>query len=126
MRIYQREVKPTSFLEASAYLNGKKSLKLAGNTYLEPREDGSIAVRYYATDIVTYYKNGSIKLNNGGWRTVTTKERMSAFTPFSISQKKYEWFVNMYANGVWTDLNIPFENGMVLNQREEVLKSEVA
>lgn len=53
--------------------NGKK--KIAGHTYLIPREEG-IALHYWNTDIVMFRPwNFSIDLN--GWNTTTTKLRVT-------------------------------------------------
>ena len=67
--------------------------KLANNTYLENREN-HYAVRLHRTDILGAYPDGSISLNAGGWRTVTTKERLNRYLPagFGLWQERGEWF----------------------------------
>jgi hypothetical protein len=62
------------------------------NTFRVEYEDGSIAYRLHKTDVVTIDGNGYV-LNSGGWRTVTTKERISAYLPQG-------WYLSQ-CNGVW-------------------------
>ena len=69
--------------------NGRK---LGNNTYAERRGD-DIAVRLHSTDVVTFTPDGSIVLDSGGWRTVTTKERMNRYIPAG-------WILSC-ASGVW-------------------------
>ena len=33
------------------------------------------AIRYHATDVVTYWRDGTITINHGGWPTATTSLR---------------------------------------------------
>lgn len=79
-----------------------KAKKIANNTYLIDNGD-SRAIRLHDTDILTEHK-GWITLNNGGWQSKTTKERMNTYLPDGvyITQKNYEWFVN----------DKPYKNGM--------------
>jgi len=101
--------------------------KLGNNVYLEPRAEGCIAVKYHWTDIVTFYPDGRIELRCGGWYTVSTKQNLSVFSPFSIYQEKGEWFVN--TNKDYTEVNkagklpkgklppgiVRFQDGMILD-----------
>jgi hypothetical protein len=50
------------------------------------RDDApAYAVRQHNTDVVTFYRDGVIRLDHGGWTTVTTCERWNAFTPRELS-----------------------------------------
>ena len=83
-----------NFKEADTMLQGrsKESRKLCNNTYLQRREDGSIAVRLHQTDVVTFNQDGSTVLISGGWRTVTTKDRINSYLPFGqIWSTRGEW-----------------------------------
>jgi hypothetical protein len=42
------------------------------------------AVRYWRTEVVRYYPNGVVGASLNGWDTVTTKRRISRYSPFSI------------------------------------------
>jgi len=80
--------KNMSWEEANRILGDKDSIKMPGqkkgyrlgNTYLERRSDGGIALRLYDTDIITYYPDHFV-LNTGGWNTMTTRSRMNEFIP---------------------------------------------
>jgi len=93
-----RTYKQAAALLAKRKAQGKAYAKLGNNVYLEPRywedEPGAIVVIYHQTDIVTFYPDGRIELRNDGWFTPSTKQNISAFSPFSIYQEKGEWFVN--------------------------------
>tara|TARA_Y100000034_G_scaffold6889_1_gene7606 strand:- start:44 stop:820 length:777 start_codon:yes stop_codon:yes gene_type:complete len=75
---------PTSFATAAAYLDYGRDpdrRPLPGRwTRLLRRPDGSIAVCYHSTDVVTYHPDGRTVLDSGGWRTYTTKDRINAYT----------------------------------------------
>ena len=94
---------------ASAKLGTRASRKLANNTYLEKREDGSIAIRLHSTDVVTFRPDGSTVLNSGGWFTSTTKDRIGL--AFRVSQHKGRWTVSVNGKGY------PFADGMKIGKR---------
>lgn len=58
-----------------------ESRKLENNTYLERRDNDSIAIRLHNTDIVTLHKDDTVTLSSGGWLTMTTKNRISNYAP---------------------------------------------
>jgi hypothetical protein len=68
-----------------------------------------IAIRYHATNVVLYYANGMIRIHSGGFRTRTTKERINEYSPVSVFQRSFAWFV--VVGGQW-DSPIPFVDGM--------------
>lgn len=77
-------------------LGDRTQLKVANNTRLIRIYGGdAIAIRLWATDVVTYYRDGRIILNSGGYKTVTTKRRMNDWTPPSIMlyQENWDWYV---------------------------------
>ena len=55
--------------------------KIANNTYLVRRDSDEIAVRLHATDVLTFFADGRIRVNTGGYHTVTTVDRINAFLP---------------------------------------------
>ncbi len=80
-----------NYEEVELQLQGRNRLskKYANNTYLL-RNDGYIALKYHSTEVVKFYPNGDIVLDNGGWYTSTTKERIGyglAGTQFGIVQE---------------------------------------
>jgi hypothetical protein len=84
-----------TYEEANAVLTGRcqEQRKVGNNTWLIRRGD-NIAVRLHRTDVVTYMPDGTIRLNTGGWQSVTTKARMCEYTPLSVSQRDWEWYVS--------------------------------
>lgn len=86
---------PTTYAEAGALLTGRceHRRKLGNNTYLERIAAGyAISIRLHQTHVVTFHPNGSITLNSGGWRTVTTKRRMNQ-AGARVFQDKFVWYV---------------------------------
>ena len=84
-----------NYNEAKCYLSkgrNKEQRTIGNNTTIENRPD-NISVKYHDTDIVSYFPDGKTKINTGGWKTSTTKERLNNFTNISIYQKKGIWYV---------------------------------
>lgn len=78
------------------------------------QQDNLLSVRYHSTEVFCWH-SGIIKLDNGGYRTFTTKRRINqAFreigAPYSLYQHKREWYV--YDRKL--NITMPFTNGMVL------------
>lgn len=97
-----------NYTTALQTLAGRDRLKLENNTYLEKRDD-AIAVKLHNTDVLTFLPNGRTRYNSGGWKTVTTKDRMNQYGPARIHQKDSEWILN--GNFVYTDGIEVKENG---------------
>jgi hypothetical protein len=70
--------------------------KLANNTYVEADSDGSIGVRFHNTRILTFHPEGSFTVNTGGYRSVTTKQRLNALLPsgYRIFSERYTWKIS--------------------------------
>lgn len=49
--------------------------KMADNTYLVARGDGSVGLRYHETEVVIF-RPDRVTLTTGGWHTMTTRERI--------------------------------------------------
>lgn len=124
-----------TYAEAAAHLlkgRDKDQRPLTGrSTILIRRDAHTIAVRYHATDVVTYHDDGRITLNSGGWRSMTTKERFGEYAPRSVAQVKGVWYMwypgdkpaALYFDGIEMD-----ESGALLNAKpiEETAKLEHA
>ena len=83
-------------------LGNRSRRKLANNTYAERREGGAVTVKLHNTDILTYYANGHIKLDTGGWRTSTTKQRFNKFLDWwRVSQENFDWYI--YPLGAYSE-----------------------
>jgi hypothetical protein len=76
----------------------KNSKPVANNTRVERRGDSAYALRLHATDIATYWENGTIEINSGGWQTVTTAQRLNAFVTRHVYSERGTWFVRCEPN----------------------------
>ena len=84
-----------SYEDAAEVLGTRVSRKIGNNTYLQRRSDGVIAVKLHATDILVFEKGKGVRYESGGWRTVTTKDRMNEHGPARISQAGGVWYVGI-------------------------------
>jgi hypothetical protein len=127
---HKENIAMMNYDKANSLLQGrnKESRKLGNNTYLirhpghltRPGDTKGecITVRLHDTDIVTYHTNGNIILDTGGWKTVTTKDRMNKYTPFCIYQDKGIWYMNASGSPYSNEgrkKSIPYFDNMVLN-----------
>ena len=85
---------------------------IARNTFRYFR-DGETIIRLHRTDIVRKLPDGSVILNSGGWRTPTTKERMSSYG-WRVIQDKGQWYVSK--NGSWDGERVPYFDGIQVPQ----------
>lgn len=67
--------------------------KLANNTYLEELDDGSFGVKLHETFVVKIHPNGEYTLDSGGWKTVTTKDRINRYSPVRVYQQNSIWYL---------------------------------
>ena len=77
---------PTDYDSAARILAGgrnKDQRKIANNTWLEHIGD-AYAVRLHGTDVVRFYKDGTVVFSTGGWHTRTTADRLNAYAPGGI------------------------------------------
>jgi DNA helicase TIP49 (TBP-interacting protein) len=93
-----------TYQDAAEYLGAKSDRPLANNTRLQRRDDGAIAVRLHSTDVVIYRQDGTAELYTGGWRTVTTKDRINTFSPARVYAERGRWYVSpgavVFADGL--------------------------
>src|SRR3990167_5719753 len=93
-----------------AGVSATESRIVARNTVEYRTPEGDRVVRLHQTDIVTFKVNGDIVLSSGGWRTVTTKDRINQFAPVRVYAERGVWYVS---NG---DAAIPFVDGLTLRR----------
>lgn len=76
-------------------LNGRQSRKVGNNTYMQQRDEDAIAVKLHDTDVVTALRDGSVVLDSGGWKTVTTKDRMNKWLPdpWRVWTERGTWYL---------------------------------
>lgn len=85
--------------------NENKSIKLEHQTYLEYTPKGEIGVRFHGTYIVTILEDGGYRLSNGGWYSVTTRKRISKYSPTYLRPNGDGWVMPDGSN---------FVDGMVI------------
>lgn len=85
---------------ANNFLDERDSRKLAHNTFIRTVRRGGppadvFAVTYHSTDIATLIGGRWLVLDTGGWRTMTTLQRMNALIPggMSLNQKDWTWYL---------------------------------
>ena len=118
---------PRGYAALDAFLGTKLQRTLCNNTIAErgdlntwgtPGIRSRIDVRLHATVIATFWSDGRVRLNSGGWRTVTTKARINALLPDGMPrlfQEKREWYFEAdFGTGVAI---VEFEDGMVLESQ---------
>jgi len=90
-----------TYQEADAKLQGRCHLRrqVARNTTLE-RRTGSLVLRLYETDLIEYFPDGRLILSSGGFRTMTTKERLNKFLPYGwgVNQALGHWFLKRWSD----------------------------
>jgi len=91
-----------SYLVRDARYGGRGGT--VGGLYSVEHGDGSeecaVVVKYRGTAVATLFQTGEyagcVRLQTGGWRTMTTKAVMNAAlweTPYSVYQKQGVWYV---------------------------------
>jgi hypothetical protein len=114
---------PHSFAAAKEFLGDRESKQIPGKraTKITFHKGNDYSMDYYSlsyhkTWVVTWYADGRISLNTGGYRSVTTKRRINdaIFGKGSVYQRKGKWF--FYDSD--SKMDTPFEDFMVINKLE--------
>lgn len=71
----------------------EKRRKLANNTYLIDNGKRR-AVRLHSTDIATEAGAGKLRIDTGGWDTMTTRERLHRFTSCRVWRDKGQTYID--------------------------------
>lgn len=86
-----------------------RGIRLANNTHLTWQDETKpvassglvpspswFGVRLHKTNVVTFHSDGSIVLDSGGWKTVTTKDRMNRALPegWSVYSDRGVWYLD--------------------------------
>lgn len=96
--------------------------KVANNTYLERHampgytDVRAISLVLHATRVVTYSEDGLLRLDTGGWLTVTTKERINRGLPggWMVSSVKGTWHLAQYPYGYTPGPSYRYTDGISL------------
>ncbi len=92
------------------------------STSVVMREPDAIAIRYHETDVITYHRAGwneedYTTLESGGWRTVTTKDRMCNYGPVPVWQRAGLWYVGGTGAIYFDGIQVNTATGAILNPR---------
>ena len=72
----------------------KSSNKVGNNTFEVVYKDGTRAIRFHKTNVITFGTD-RYTLNTGGWETNITKDRINKHIPYGyVYQERKEWYVN--------------------------------
>lgn len=76
-------------------------------------QPGNIAIRLHKTFILIYWPNGQVDLSSGGWRTITTRDRMNRCLPYGwrVGCDKGIWYLRQKSTqSCWV-----FEDGIAVS-----------
>jgi len=104
-----------SYIDLDQYLakgKNKNDRPLANNTRVVRLSDSSIGIKLHNTIILTFFANDWIQFNTGGWKTITTRERMNRYQNICrLYTKKRIWYLlldkkeYLYQDGIVLDAN---------------------
>lgn len=96
------------------------SRKVGNNTYLLRLDDNIamthlLSLRLHYTNVLTWMPDGRVIIESGGWRTLTTKDRINRFIPYGyIFQERRIWYFG-YRDNDGVEHTRFYADGMVLN-----------
>lgn len=115
---------PTTYEECADLMRTARDERagkpIGNNTRVVHSGDADLAIRLHQTDVVTFHVNGTITLDTGGWRTVTTKDRINGALPngLRVYSDRGTWYLGKM--GLGTE-RVAYFDGMVLTPDGEVL-----
>jgi hypothetical protein len=101
--------------------NGRGSSKMIANNTIATLINDKIEIALHGTVICTI-ESDKIMLSSGGWKTLTTKERINSFLPypFRVYQEKNTWYLWDYK----TKNKYLFEDGIEINLNDNTISGE--
>jgi len=95
-----------------------KNSKVIDNNTVEYFQNDTRKIRLHFTDIVSFGNDGSVTYDSGGWKTVTTKDRMNKFGFYraNIYQEESIWYLT--SNGETS----VFYDGITIANSGKILK----
>ena len=105
----------TTYSELLSYLGNKTDRPYGNNTRVQ-RADPDILVKLHGTYIATFYPDGVIRLNTGGYRTHTTKERINSIlpSPWRVYQEAGVWHLQDCTNWDNPGNDYIFQDGITI------------
>src|SRR4051812_6598024 len=55
--------------------------------------DEYVGILLHQTEVVKFHKNDDTEFNSGGWRTMTTKDRMGYASRFEVYSQSGTWYI---------------------------------
>ena len=75
-----------------------------GNTKVRVFPDDSVAL-YLHGNMLAQYINNELWINDGGWQSNTTKERLNGLPNVRVHQKNFQWYLNDREwDGSWVNM----------------------
>lgn len=105
---------PLTWFKAQTFLGNRGARTLGNNTTVHAVLDGDymgFSVRLHGNEIMRIHADYTYTLKDGGWQTITTKDRLNALSPASVFQRKGTWYV-----GSATGQDVPFYSGIRVDQ----------
>ena len=98
--------------DAAAALMSYKKFKRS-NTQVTVDESGAAYLYLFGNMIACHEADGTLKITDAGYSTVTTKDRLNALPHVSIYQRKSVWYLNEEEwDGDWDIVYNPDPNGL--------------
>lgn len=91
------------------------------NTRLFRLDEDTFGVRYHSTMVVKIHRDGTYTLNNGGWYTYTTKDRINCYSPARLSQKQGRWYLAHWEVDFKNERTWLFQNDVRIDEDGKVL-----
>ena len=132
---YYKRGKPLTFEDCEALMatarNRADGKPMANNTRLYDARLDSFALRLHDTgvphldcfvlrlhdtDVLRIHPDGW-EINSGGWRTVTTRQRLNDFGPVGITQRDWAWYVGTPTG------DVPFVDWMFVDMSGKVWRN---
>jgi hypothetical protein len=114
---------PSSYTQAKDFVGDRNKRTIQGKraTYILRETDSgtgevSYSLHYHNTPVAFWHNDGSVCLNAGNYRSVTTKSRINDAIRGKgyVFQHKHEW----YYQAADSERKIPFANRMIVNHLE--------
>lgn len=98
-----------NYLSKGKNTNDRPAPGNKNNTRIVRVNENTVGIKFYDNIIVSYFKNGPIKLYASKWMTHTTRERMNCFQKkFKVISDSLKWFID------YNGKRYPFEDGITL------------
>jgi hypothetical protein len=88
--------------------------KIVDNNTVKITTKNEVIYRLYNTNVVIIKHDGTLILNSGGFRSQTTKSRISKYSGYNVYQKKGIWCVKIFENDFEFYDGMEIQNGKIV------------